>query len=207
MSDSTPTSVYLYYDEHDILLYVGITSRGMRRQTEHNRTKAWWQYVARQEVEHYDTRPEAIAREAALIGSRTPPFNTQKNADHARMEASYLAFRALPELETDPIDLLRSLGQKVPLALVEQDGTTVVLTTPPKYAHIAAGLTASNEVRALIGTTRCGRLIDATMVGPLLRLTMNVRKGATILEPFLRVKMKPTKAGMEFHTRNVQLAA
>ena len=35
MSIVTPTSVYLYYDQHDILIYVGITSRGVRRNIEH----------------------------------------------------------------------------------------------------------------------------------------------------------------------------
>lgn len=42
-----PTSVYRYYDENGLLLYVGITSRGSVRQREHNGDKEWWRFVHR----------------------------------------------------------------------------------------------------------------------------------------------------------------
>ena len=89
------TSVYLYFDSDGLLLYVGITARGISRNREHNKTKDWWQYVARQEVEHYASRAEALQRETRLIKSRRPPFNAQQNPSHAQARADYLKLRAL----------------------------------------------------------------------------------------------------------------
>lgn len=89
-----PTSVYRYYDPRDLLLYVGITSRGSARNREHNASKDWWQYVARQEVEHYPTRGAAEQRERTLIRKYRPPFNTLHNVDPAGARAAYLAIQA-----------------------------------------------------------------------------------------------------------------
>lgn len=89
-----PTSVYLYYDKNDVLLYVGITSRATKRQQEHNTDKEWWQYVAKQAIEHFASRPEALARESELIRQFRPPFNKQQNPDHEAMREMYMAYRA-----------------------------------------------------------------------------------------------------------------
>ena len=88
-----PTSVYRYYDKFDLLLYVGITSRGAIRNAEHYSTKSWWPYVVRQEVDHLPTRPAALARERELIAHFRPPFNTQHNHDSAALRAAYVAMR------------------------------------------------------------------------------------------------------------------
>ena len=61
-----PTSVYKYFDRSNLLLYVGITSRGVQRQSEHNSDKPWWNYVASQQIEHFSTREEALQREKDL---------------------------------------------------------------------------------------------------------------------------------------------
>ena len=84
-----PTSVYLYFDKLGVLLYVGITKRGITRQDEHT-LKEWWPFVAKQEIEHYDSREVAAARETMLIKERRPPFNKQQNRDHARLREAYL---------------------------------------------------------------------------------------------------------------------
>ena len=91
---SEPTSVYLYYDRLGVLLYVGITKRGSRRQQEHNERAEWWPFVAKQEIEHYDTRDVATARETMLIRERRPPFNQQQNPDHPKLRAAYLTLFA-----------------------------------------------------------------------------------------------------------------
>src|SRR5690625_414745 len=142
MNDDTPTSVYLYRDAYDILIYVGVTSRQMRRQVEHNRSKDWWPYVAAQEVEHYESRAEALAREAELIATRTPPFNVALNAEHDAMRTAYLTFRGSVDAHPDPVETLRDLDQQVPLGVVEHDGTHLVLVTPARYAHIASKVIA-----------------------------------------------------------------
>lgn len=92
MSDQ-PTSVYRYYDADAVLIYVGITNRGMQRQHEHNIRAEWWPYVTRQEVEHYPNRPEAAKRERELIQRHRPPFNMQHNLDPDAAKAAYYSER------------------------------------------------------------------------------------------------------------------
>lgn len=95
---SAPTSVYRYYDEHGVLLYVGITSRGIARNMEHNKSKQWWQYVTKQEVEHFPTRRAAEVREKDLIVSRRPPFNVAHNPDSGALRDAYQKMRATASL-------------------------------------------------------------------------------------------------------------
>ena len=85
------TSVYLYRDSLHRLIYVGVTGRGIARQVEHNRDKAWWPYVARQDIEHYPTRGEAVERERYLIATFRPPFNAQHNPESGQARAAYEA--------------------------------------------------------------------------------------------------------------------
>jgi hypothetical protein len=89
VSGDTPTSVYRYYDKFGVLLYVGITSRGISRNIEHNTSKAWWQYVHRQEVDHMPTRKAALDHEKGLIRKFSPPFNVVHNPDHAALREAY----------------------------------------------------------------------------------------------------------------------
>lgn len=89
------TSVYLYYDEYNFLIYVGVTSRGMARNQEHDKSKSWWKYVVRQDVEHYRTRGEALDRERHLIVTRKPPFNTQLNKNHKQAKEEYFRTRSI----------------------------------------------------------------------------------------------------------------
>lgn len=99
MSDITPqpTSVYRYYDQFGLLLYVGVTSRGAVRNAEHYSTKSWWPYVTRQEVQHLPSRPAALGRERALIHRYRPPFNTQHNPGSSELREAYLAMRSRGE--------------------------------------------------------------------------------------------------------------
>lgn len=88
-----PTSVYRYYDSAAVLLYVGITGRGAARNAEHNKSKEWWPYITRQEVDHYRSRTTALNVERELIRQHRPPFNVQHNLDHEAIREAYLAFR------------------------------------------------------------------------------------------------------------------
>jgi hypothetical protein len=58
-----------------VLIYVGLTDRGLTRQVEHLATKAWAREVAETHWEHYATRREAAARERALIRTKHPRYN------------------------------------------------------------------------------------------------------------------------------------
>lgn len=77
MDNSAPCSVYQYFDASGALLYVGITGRGVKRSHEHARSKDWWPETTGCAIEHYPSRPEALAREAYLIATYKPPHNTQ----------------------------------------------------------------------------------------------------------------------------------
>lgn len=137
----TPTSVYRYYDRHAVLIYVGITDRDIRRNLEHNKKAAWWPYVVRQEVDHFESRPEALAREKELIRQFRPPFNTQHNPDSPALREAYLAFVAAGALD-DPMVAFRALGAHAPLTVVEQNHELreVVLRTQPTHFAIAQRL-------------------------------------------------------------------
>lgn len=111
----TATSVYLYYDAADILIYVGITNRGIRRNVEHNVDKDWWSCVARQEVEHHETREKALAREKALIYAHCPPFNKHHNPSHDQMLLAYQMFRTTHGGEQDVLGILRAMDKRLPL--------------------------------------------------------------------------------------------
>lgn len=99
MTALSPTSVYRYYDRDGLLIYVGITSRGARRNYEHNTSKDWWPYVARQEVDHYETRALALRHERSLIIRHRPPFNRQHNPDADATRAVYVAYADATEAD------------------------------------------------------------------------------------------------------------
>ena len=139
------TSVYRYYDKSGLLLYVGITARGTSRQREHNGDKAWWPFVATQEVEHFESRGQAMAREKRLIHQYRPPFNTQHNPDSESARALYLAtagteIRFGPELSRVPSlpgsEALEVSAGRIPLRQIE--------------AGASATFAASGEFRELI---------------------------------------------------------
>lgn len=117
MSESVPTSVYRYYDRDGLLIYVGITSRGARRNYEHNASKDWWPYVARQEVDHYETRALALRHERSLILRHCPPFNRQHNPDADAMRAVYVAYAGASE-ET-ALDAWRAAKKRITFKMQE----------------------------------------------------------------------------------------
>lgn len=69
------TTVYKFYDRHNVLLYVGITAQKSTRFYQHQISKDWWGEVSSVALEHYATRLEAQAREAELIASEKPRYN------------------------------------------------------------------------------------------------------------------------------------
>ncbi|MET8648505.1 hypothetical protein [Nocardia aurea] len=95
---NVPTSLYLYYDRDSVLLYVGITNRGIKRNSEHNADKEWWPYVASQEVRHLPSREEAVRIEREVIAERRPPFNKQHNPGHEELAEEYIAYSDPPDV-------------------------------------------------------------------------------------------------------------
>lgn len=133
------TSVYRYYDRHGLLLYVGITSRGSRRNGEHNRDKEWWPFVVRQEVEHLDSRPAAAAREKELIRLYRPPFNTLHNAGWEDLRTAYLAYAASVEA-APPAEPRRPQKKAVPLDMLHMSQKVSTWRSRPEDADIVSRL-------------------------------------------------------------------
>lgn len=133
------TSVYRYYDANGILIYVGITKRGTSRNFEHSSHAAWWQYVASQEVEHYETRAEAHSREVALIQRHRPPFNVQHNVDSKSLRAAYFSLAQQPAEYEDGVELMHALERRLPLDIVSSELGRNRLVLRTKLFHRAIG--------------------------------------------------------------------
>jgi hypothetical protein len=173
----TPTSVYKYYDSLGILIYVGITSRGVLRNREHNSDKAWWTHVASQEVEHFDNRLAALSRETQLIQQHFPPFNTQQNPAWEQSRASYLA-TCTPD--ADPVSLIRSIQGRLPLV----PGDDNSLITVPSLAPLVFRCTLAKMCKVIDSDTNrvFGRVHGMQQVG-----TSRLLHGAIRLRPAIEV--------------------
>lgn len=181
-----PTSVYRYYDQNRLLLYVGITSRATKRQREHNGDKDWWPFVASQEVEHYPTRTLAATRERQLIVEFRPPFNTQHNIDHENLRALYLAARdSLPAngaarehvAAMDPREAFQAVRGKVPLAQVET-GNIATFAVPGEFRHLlTSAANWSSDVVLLRTPRKCGVLTEVRLFEARPRLTFTGQRG------------------------------
>lgn len=71
------TTLYRFYDAEDGLLYIGVTSVGPSRWSDHEHHRTWWAMVDRAATEHYPDRASALAAEKAAIAAEHPPWNTQ----------------------------------------------------------------------------------------------------------------------------------
>lgn len=205
------TSVYRYYDRHDILIYVGITNRGMRRQSEHNADKEWWSLVDRQDVEHYPTRPEALAREKDLITRHLPPFNKQHNGAAEAVLAAYLAFKDLAG--DDPMrwrDAVRAMQQRIELDPhgVSESGH-VILRTRLIDMHVVSvlGLPADSgkpaHIFGLRSSTNTVRRIER--VGPLALIHLSTTTTHPLLDAYGTVKFDGKQQGLVLRNVHVRL--
>jgi hypothetical protein len=81
---STPVAyVYRCYDASGRLLYIGSTVDTAVRFRQHERTADWWPYVARTEVEAFDSTDAALAAETRAIGTEHPRWNVKdRSPDH-----------------------------------------------------------------------------------------------------------------------------
>lgn len=128
MTENTPTSLYKYYDRDGILIYVGITSRGMQRNSEHNTSKSWWQYVNHQTVEHHRTRASALHRESEIIRKFAPPFNKQQNPDFKAAQDAYLIRQSLGGM--DGAQVLTEGRNRIPGLIANRVANRVTILVP-----------------------------------------------------------------------------
>lgn len=187
----TPTSVYLYYDHNDFLIYVGVTSRGIKRQVEHNTSKDWWQFVTRQEVEHFADRPEAMARERDLIVLHTPPFNTQHNPAASDVRSAYLLFRAAHSQPMKLRDAVRAMEQKLWLDVHRQEpGQQLVLRTQLSDVSVTAAMEMpEGPTPRVFGFKKAvSKVHKVTKAGPLALLHLGTQTQHPLLDAYATVK-------------------
>jgi predicted GIY-YIG superfamily endonuclease len=77
------TYLYRLYDHTDQLLYVGISKSAIHRLYDHLTEQPWGDCVAKQTVERYDTRQEALDAEKAAIEYESPLHNVVHNRPRA----------------------------------------------------------------------------------------------------------------------------
>ena len=175
-NEGGPTSVYRYYDKHGVLLYVGITGRGMARNGEHNKTKEWWQYVTRQEVEHYKTRRAAHSTEKKLIRQHRPPFNVQHNPGHAETREAYLSLRnAHRPIDVDAL-LRRKVGSpnRLYLDVASVHGDIVTLASHPEDEAAVRALSLAGLRFDIVSDGRRARMASIGIEDGQLRIAVRV---------------------------------
>lgn len=72
-----PHTVYRFFDQANVLLWVGITVTSGGRWTQHAQQKPWWPEVANATVEHFPNRSEALVAETTAIQVEHPRYNIQ----------------------------------------------------------------------------------------------------------------------------------
>lgn len=73
------TVLYHYYDDSDVLLYVGITSNMFARTSSHEADSTWMDFAVRSTIEHFPDRDDALEAERATIEEKRPLFNVEHN--------------------------------------------------------------------------------------------------------------------------------
>ena len=72
---SMNTQLYRHFDNSNTLLYVGISLSTFARLSQHKDHSPWFKQVNRVEIQHFDTREEAMAAERQAIKTENPTFN------------------------------------------------------------------------------------------------------------------------------------
>lgn len=73
------TAVYRLFSAKDELLYVGVSKGFGQRWIAHAHVQPWWPEVARQAIDWFDTRDEALAAETHAIREEHPLYNIVHN--------------------------------------------------------------------------------------------------------------------------------
>lgn len=90
-------SVYRLYDEHDTIVYVGMTMHLQKRIKQHRRDKTF-AYVKSDEL---PSRALAEVAEAVLIGMFTPRYNISPGYDDGAAMVAGLIQNAVCKFQTD----------------------------------------------------------------------------------------------------------
>jgi hypothetical protein len=169
----SPTSVYRYYDKYGLLLYVGLSGSGYRRNDQHSQGSGFWPYVASQTVDHLPDRAAAHAYERRLIIEHRPPFNVHHNPNHQDARAVYLAFRNSPMPDLPDLllgDAMRTSTRRmrIPLHIKRRDTDltfAVELRSSPASATMINALATEKPSRGPRGGYPRPRTIYGNHIG------------------------------------------
>jgi len=135
-------ALYRFYDTVETPIYTGITSALGGRWGSHDHDKEWWAEVATARVEHYRTRPLALAAERKAIETEYPLYNIRHGLD--------IGPRQQPDDRTDVYDL----GQSKALQVERYRGFVMVVVWRDTYAdinrHCGDGWQVPDETLALV---------------------------------------------------------
>lgn len=70
--------LYRIFDAGNVLLYVGVTNDWRRRESEHARSKQWWELAAHIKRETFPDRESVIAAEKQAIRTENPRYNVER---------------------------------------------------------------------------------------------------------------------------------
>lgn len=93
--DARETALYRWWDDADVLLYIGIADRIGSRTKDHAKGSTWMEFAVRSSVERFPRRSTALAAEESAIKAERPIFNDQHNrtAEARRRQIEYLIAR------------------------------------------------------------------------------------------------------------------
>lgn len=98
----TPTALYRYFDNEDVLLYIGISDKPEKRRRQHCDKSAWYRFADHWSVEWYAHREDAARQEWEAIDIEEPLFNRMgSTVDREGKTTAYL-------LANEALDLLRT---------------------------------------------------------------------------------------------------
>lgn len=92
------TALYRHYDKDGVLLYVGISMRVMERLSQHTQDtnrSYWFDQIAIQTIEWFETRAEAIEAERWAIINEKPLYNKQHQPENGNKRST------LPEADEE----------------------------------------------------------------------------------------------------------
>jgi hypothetical protein len=73
------TALYRWFDDADLLLYIGISDELPGRTSDHIERSSWMEFAVKATIERHPSRKEALAAEKAAIKGEGPLFNDQHN--------------------------------------------------------------------------------------------------------------------------------
>lgn len=83
-------ALYRHFDAECVLLYVGITTNVVGRQSQHMKGAAWASQIASVSIAHFESEAAAREAEIAAILTEGPVYNVRRSSPRAAVEVDAL---------------------------------------------------------------------------------------------------------------------